>query len=182
MNDTDNYNPCLPILFTAEQDITITFDADNINDLSDWYPKELCQNQTYVNQYMFDGAGSLTITNLIINDYTIRDDSYALIRTSNENYNATVKCIDCRFRNIETTSGVDRSALLYTYSNIILIGSEFVNISISHVYLICAGYVDDADRSDETPRLISIEQTIYQNIATHVHSMLYIAHSDHDVK
>ena len=25
-----------------QQDVIITFDADNINDFNDWYPEELC--------------------------------------------------------------------------------------------------------------------------------------------
>ena len=79
LNHQHNYNPCLPISFASEYDITLTFDSDNINAFNDWYPTQLCENQVYKNEYMFDGAGSFTISNLIINDYIIHNGSYSFI-------------------------------------------------------------------------------------------------------
>ena len=185
MNDTDNYNPCLPILFTAEQDITITFDADNINDFSDWYPKELCENQTYINEYMFDGFGTIEFTNLIISDQYIHNDSYSLIRTTEDNFNGTIKCIDCTFRNI-TSEGI---SIIITYSNIFLVNNEFSNIELMGNPSICfycqetpaviyADYI--YEYNEYTPRLITIQQSLFTNISVYT-SLVNILWNERDV-
>ena len=182
LNHQQNYNPCLPISFAAEYDITLTFDPDNINNLNDWYPTQLCESQVYKNQYMFDGAGSFTISNLIIIDYTIHNESYSFIRTDALYNNATIKCINCTFKNITSTANVDLESLFLTYSNIFLIDNEFIDVNIYNINsLIRADYSDDAGTEDKTPRAITIERSIFTNI-TSLGSIVLISYATRDVK
>eukprot|EP01084_Bolivina_argentea_P132732 234232_1 len=68
------YHPCLMKPFNKSIDITITFNTHFIRSMNDWFPFHLClgnhSQSVYNNAFLFDGATSLTINNLIINGLT----------------------------------------------------------------------------------------------------------------
>ena len=71
LNNTNHWNPCIPMPFKYRMPITITFNSTNWRY---WYPKKTCDYRNnsdfYSNTYLFDGGG-LTVQNLYINDYEI---------------------------------------------------------------------------------------------------------------
>ena len=79
LNNTDAWNPCIPMPFsgTKYMYINITFINNIYNNFRDWYPLEICDYpdnfKKYKNEFLFDGrtAVALVINNLNINNYII---------------------------------------------------------------------------------------------------------------
>ena len=64
-------NQYLPITFSTLHHIKIDFNMINIQQFNDWFPATCVDSSNTIDgQYMFQGGASLTITNLIITDYT----------------------------------------------------------------------------------------------------------------
>ena len=129
-NDTDNYNPCLPLPFTVNTAITITFNNTNISDFEQWYPMKICEQLQilYRNEYFFDSkTSSITINNLRISDYNLSENLIkGLIRVSDDSSSLT--CNQCRFTNISA----NEKSLNTAKFRMIFENSEFINIQTSY--------------------------------------------------
>eukprot|EP01084_Bolivina_argentea_P141866 249271_1 len=116
-NNTE-YNPCFPKPFDSTKKITISFNVENMNS---WLSMNQCNvfNQTYSkSKYIFDGAGSMILNNLMINNYD--GSKYGIIRTW---YNMTIN--HSVFNNITTTNN---NALFLTASTFYSDNNTFYNI------------------------------------------------------
>ena len=75
LNNTNKWNPCIPMPFVGNKGIFITFANNGYNSFRDWYPLEICDYPNnfanYKNQYLFDGGHSFFIYNLTIDNYII---------------------------------------------------------------------------------------------------------------
>eukprot|EP01084_Bolivina_argentea_P282731 484023_1 len=164
LNNTNNYDPCLPKPFDYSKQITLTFQNSS---LSNWFPQDICdQNNTiYANEYMFDG-GSIHINNLIINDYTTMkaNNLYGIIR------GVKCKCNGCRFQNILSTN--KNNPLFYTMSDIYLFNNKFIDI-YSPINLIFANHNNQAN---QPRRYIVFNRTSFINVITE-ESILYMSSS-----
>ena len=88
LNNTNQWNPCIPMPFEKDTIINITFVDNGYNNFRDWYPSQICDYPynfvNYKNKYLFhrknDAAGffyegtSLNIHHLSIHDYIINDN------------------------------------------------------------------------------------------------------------
>eukprot|EP01084_Bolivina_argentea_P039831 73601_1 len=172
-----NHNPCLPLPFDYNMKINILFNTSTINKMNDWFPQTICNDtdNTYSNEYMFDGANELTINNLIINDYPILSTTHNLEGIMRSLYfDAIIKCNYCKFINIESTND---NPLFHSMSSIIFVDNQFINISKPN-----GGNIIFADHSldmDDAVRLFIINRTIFVNVIT-VESFLNIARSSND--
>eukprot|EP01084_Bolivina_argentea_P047931 88365_1 len=127
LQNTDNYDPCLPIPFDGEKQITIQFITEQIMD--DLFPKDICDldNNIYLNEYIFDGGNVLNIIYWNVNSYTSHtNSSYGLIRNF-DNLNASVICNSCVFSNISWMNQNVKS-LFYISSSFYLRNVTFSNI------------------------------------------------------
>ena len=136
-NQTDSdYNLCIPEPIPFDKRVTITF-SSNITSFRDWFPSICTNGSDYDNVYMFDGAQTWTIHNLIVEDY-IASDYYYIMRGQSEY--ADIECIDCRFSNI--TNDRSTNHLFDTFGSLHFYNSEFEGIvtesnpmiSASHSY------------------------------------------------
>ena len=178
-NNTNNWDPCIPKPFnTNSTSITITFDSNNINDLNDWYPMEICYNNSnkYKNEYLFDGAKSLIINNLIVNNFVISstyNNYYTLIR-SIDYFDASIQCRNCKFVNI---SGTVSKPLLGTMGSVHLFDCQFFNVSVS-TNILYGQHV--LDYSDHAVRKFVLKNTSFSAIKAY--SILTTTPSRNDVK
>eukprot|EP01083_Nonionella_stella_P074841 203121_1 len=174
-SNTNTYDPCVPIPFQTSYDVSITFDDNMITNLLDWYPLHICQNHSlsYHNEYMFEGGRSLTINNLIINDYAITDanDTYSIIR-SVDYYNASILCNNCTFRNV--TSTIYEFPLIHSISSIRLHNNRFSQIQSDGNNI----FADHYANMDYATRHITIHQTLFQDISSE--SIVNVKRSSND--
>ena len=89
LNNTNNWNPCLPMQFKMSDDgsVDIEFLSKHDSIWRYWYPLNTCDYQNnsvnYNNEYLFDGD-DISITNLRISDYMINDQrNYPIARGTN---------------------------------------------------------------------------------------------------
>ena len=77
LNNTNNWNPCIPMPFDNSIDIILIF--NKYSNFRDWYPLQICDFPNnfvnYKNEYLFDGGYFLIINNLNINNYVINDNT-----------------------------------------------------------------------------------------------------------
>ena len=80
-----NWNPCLPIPFSIDTSVTITFDGPAFENWRNWYPLEICDYQKntikYDNDCLFKGD-KLTLNNLTMDNYFVDDNTNYIIMTS----------------------------------------------------------------------------------------------------
>ena len=126
LSNTNNWDPCIPITFNRRSTITITFNSDIINDSRDWYPSQLCNNNSsgskYLNEYLFDGGRSLIINNLIIRNYVSASTNYrnySFIRSIGY-HDASITCNNCSFINISSIHKYffNSMASIYLFNNL----------------------------------------------------------------
>ena len=179
LNNTNNWDPCIPMTFHNNFSITIGFDNDFIDNFADWYPLEICNynNKTlnYRNEYLFDGGKSITINNLIIDNYFIADNNksnYPFIR-SIDYYNASVTCNNCSLINISSNA----QYLFNTIGSIYLFNNLFMNVVTSQQIIYGQ---HDYFAADLAHRQITIEATSFSNITAY--SVIETAPSTNDVK
>eukprot|EP01083_Nonionella_stella_P008944 25907_1 len=180
------HDPCLPMPFASNLQVTITFNAANIHDLDDWYPRNICENDTnknYKNEYMFDGGKSLKINNLVINNYGTKH-FYPFIRSTLD-YNASITCIQCRFESIvyDTWDGTHSNPLFHTIASIYIIRSSFINLDTSITWRFTSTFVYpplvycDAGRLiRDAERFFYFIESVFINI-THIQSIVDIKYS-----
>ena len=134
MNNTNNWSPCLPISFivNVNTSINIKFDPYYIQEFTDWYPLNMCNNlndhRTYRNEYFFDSTNSIIINNLIINKHygTYYHSEIGFIRSTG--YDTSVlACVDCNFVNISSPI----SSLFTAVGSISLFENHFSSINTS---------------------------------------------------
>ena len=127
-NNTHNQNPCIPIPFNSNQIITITFNQQITS--NHWYPLFICHAQTtwnYQNEYIFDGGLSMTLNNIILNNYYITNISnYPIVRSS-DHYNGTISINNGIFTNITSIS--ESNPLFDTMASIYIHDAIFKDIS-----------------------------------------------------
>eukprot|EP01084_Bolivina_argentea_P279301 477485_1 len=159
LQNTNRFDPCLPVTFNNDIHITISFNKTLINDMNHWYPRKICENdRNYKNKYMFEGGKSLTINNLFINNYPLINDTYKSYNFA-KCYSNTVgiSCINCIFNNIIS---INNYPLFYTFSEIHLIHNEFTNLTVSDDF-IYAYFRDDLYYGN---RFFRIQNTSFVNI------------------
>ena len=176
--DTTIWDPCIPMTFYSSAEITIIFNSDNIQNFNDWYPKEVCgvNNNTfnYQNEYLFDGAASLFIQNLIVNNYVItneNDRQYLFIR-STDYYAAYIQCHNCSFINISSSNS---NPFFDTLSSIVFYNSQFINVSSSSD-IIYAQHLD----LENAARTFAIWNTVFSYVTAN--TILTTTQSTDDVK
>eukprot|EP01084_Bolivina_argentea_P153048 266876_1 len=157
-------HPCLLSPIRMNLDLIVTFD-DVIVDFTDWYP-DVCnqyQNIQYENQYMFHGGKSLTLNNLIIQDYYLSNDTqyktYPFIKNYGIDYNSSIICNNCNFVNIISSMNI---ALFDTMSSIQFINTQFINITASANII----YVWHMPSYQDPIRRFFFEYTSFINIIT----------------
>lgn len=142
--DDNNWDPCIPTPFVNDSKIwgviiTFTFDPVNIQNMNDWYPFQVCnksENITkYRNKYLFDmGYAHGIFNNLIINDYTINNNTNYPIITSKGilqilGHTAQIILNNVSIHNVSSSIS---SALVDTFAAIDIIKSEFMDITVSN--------------------------------------------------
>ena len=177
LDNTNNWDPCIPMTFSNEYKITINFNANHIKNLIDWYPAEICNNDkngmSYTNEYLFDGGKSLTINNLTINNYFLSDNhsgNYPFIR-SIDYYDASITCNDCSFINISSKD----QPLFNSMASIYLYNNTFNHVTTSQD--IIYAHHDDLDAAT---REFKIERTTFSHITAN--SILEAGDSQNDVR
>ena len=154
----NNWDPCLPITFNNKTSITITFNQDLIKNFVDWYPIQICNNYTtYKNEYIFDGGKSLTLNNMIINNYY--NTNYSFIR-SIDYFDALILCKNCSFINISSSN--IQKPLFNTIASIFFYDNIFINIT-SSVSII---YAQHKSTTDYATRHFTFENTLFSHITT----------------
>ena len=159
MDDTNGYDPCLPLPFINSRDITIEFDSTQITNMNQWLPINICNGSYYLyhNDFLFDGGKSLIINNLIITNYS----NYPFIR-SIDYFDASITCNYCIFKNIYTQSS---DSLIDSRSSIYLSNTEFINIQVSIAESIIYSHPDDYETSAE--RNLMLIDTVFRNIKSY---------------
>eukprot|EP01084_Bolivina_argentea_P139386 245216_1 len=144
----DRYDPCLPVLLADDESITITFNSTNIIQFSQWFPENICdfenEKKIFLNTYMFDGGKTLTINNLIVDNYKLKSRLGLIASTY---YNASIQCNNCVFENI--ISYHYNNPLLYSMSSIQLLNNQFINVYSNGDIIYCTHnfvYADNAVR------------------------------------
>eukprot|EP00485_Elphidium_margaritaceum_P015027 CAMPEP_0202729254 /NCGR_PEP_ID=MMETSP1385-20130828/186035_1 /ASSEMBLY_ACC=CAM_ASM_000861 /TAXON_ID=933848 /ORGANISM="Elphidium margaritaceum" /LENGTH=1552 /DNA_ID=CAMNT_0049395511 /DNA_START=49 /DNA_END=4707 /DNA_ORIENTATION=- len=164
--DTGGYDPCLPVPFSVELAIEIVFDALQITVMSDWYPS-VCPdtNTIYANEYLFEGGQSLSLRNLVVNDYTITDDSYyPIIKGSFEYFNTSVACHDCVFERIVSSVTNAEKPLIYSRVSLELRNNRWADIACSTSLLWSrVGFISTVDYRN-TIRVVAITNSVFTNI------------------
>eukprot|EP01084_Bolivina_argentea_P309866 536024_1 len=164
LNNTHNWDPCIPTRFYGNKSLAITFNIEYINHLRDWYPLEICSqplvHTNYKNQYLFDGGNTIIINNLIIDDYSIDGKrSYPFIQSA-EYINASVTCNNCSFINISSSN---TNPLLVTNASIYIINNLFLNV------VTVGEIISDRPMRDigwVYSRHLKIQDSIFRNIAS----------------
>ena len=173
LNNTNNWNPCIPIKFYGNKSITITFKGSSIN----WYPLKICDYQNnsmyYKNEYLFDGGKSLIINNLNINNYTINNNTNYPIVRSIEYVGASIVINNGSFINISSTIN---NSLFWTRLDLHIKSTSFSNIQVSNS--VFYGYHDLHPGS--STRSITFESDSFYNLSAAI--MYQASKSDNDVK
>ena len=144
--------------FNTSKSMIITFNSE----FRDWYPLKICdkENNTiqYNNEYLFDGAKSITINNININHYIINyNRNYPILR-SNDWFNASITVNNATFVNI--TSFIE-NPLFYTKSSIHIINGFVININVSNIIF----YASHSTQPDYATRVIIFEANVFQNVS-----------------
>lgn len=166
LDNTKGWNPCIPMTFTEDKTIVITF--DNTKTWRNWYPLDICDYpnnaEKYQNEYLFDGAKSLTFNNLTISDYTIdHSTNYPIVRSvastqlRDPSAVITIEIINATLANISSSI---TQPLFYSISNIHIINSHFSNLEVLDVIFYGYGYVGQI----ESPRSFIFSGSIFANI------------------
>eukprot|EP01084_Bolivina_argentea_P281231 481144_1 len=174
LNNTNGFNPCLPIPFSSNKSIIITFNQTKITEFNQWFPKTICDfvndNKTYLNKYMFDGGHYLTINNLIIQNYTLKNNLNGFITSSNW-FNATIKCDNCLFINIIS---LNAHPIFYSMSSIVLSRNILLNLHTIGDIIYC----DHSANIDHAIRQFVIQTTSFVNVSAN--SFLNVSWSYND--
>ena len=174
LNNTNQWNPCLPLPFDYTRSITITFHSTNWRD---WYPYITCDYRSnteyYKNTYLFDGGSSLILNYLNMNDYEIDNNTNYPIISTMRYYNASITINHGSFTNI--TSMIP-AALFSSRSSIYVSNTSFINIMVSGIMF----YGYHALISDYASRAFIFETTLFQNVSAQM--ILQLTYSDSDVK
>eukprot|EP01084_Bolivina_argentea_P139385 245215_1 len=169
----DRYDPCLPVLLADDESITITFNSTNIIQFSQWFPENICdfenEKKIFLNTYMFDGGKTLTINNLIVNNYKLKS-RFGLIASTY--YNASIQCNNCVFDNI--TSYNNTNPLLYSKSSIQLLNNQFINVYSNGDIIYCTHSFD----VDFAIRQFIIQTTSFINV--YADSIVNMSYSPND--
>lgn len=139
---TIEYNPCIPKSFNVTDNddylrITITFDA-NITSMREWYPRNICDHQNksnYRNTHLFHlrdiytiySNSSLTINNLIIDNYQISaDTNYPILWGRN----CDIHINNALFSNITSSSAIKLFDTSTPANTVFITHTQFENIVI----------------------------------------------------
>ena len=167
----NDYNPCLPETMHSDKVLTITF-LPNITRFGDWFHPNCRIYTDYSNEYMFDGAQTWNIHNLIVENYVITD-GYGLVRT--ESYHGEIACTQCLFINIQNAGSVH---LFETWGSFHFGDSKFIEITLDGSYLVNADHYSSTSGGN---REFVITETNFVNITTPDH-LIYFHYSWNDVK
>lgn len=144
--------------------------------MKQWYPDICCTliPDNYKNKYLFEGGKSLTINNLIINNYNITNDkNYPFIKSSSH-YGADVVCNNCKMVNI--TSSIQQ-ALIFTDCNLLISTSIISNLYVTGAIILA----DHWYQPDFAARKLEIIWTIFSYIES-TDSLFILTSSHNDVK
>ena len=176
-NNASQYHPCLPVPFTINGSVTITFDSNAIQSFDSWYPLGICQNVStnsimYLKKYMLDAQSNLIVKNLIIESYQF--SLLSIIRT--KDYTASAMCNHCSFINISSSN---QETLFQAKFAINFWNTQFLNVNTtSQTIMEIAEHVYQP--SFNLGRKFILNNTIFSNIVAD--EILTITPSDQDVK
>ena len=137
-DNTNKFNPCIPMTFNSDKSISITFDICDYED----------NTFGFQNEYLFDGGSSVIINKLTITDYII---------TQQRNYPISVN--NASMSNINASMS---KPLFYIGASIYIFNTSFDNIDASDV--IFYGYHDWS--ADHATRIISFKTTSFENLTS----------------
>eukprot|EP01083_Nonionella_stella_P046425 124337_1 len=174
-DNTNNYDPCLPIPFDPTRHIFIMFNSTLIQDTIDWYPYHLCNKKRYKNDFLFAGGRYMSLSNLVIKNYAItnKNGSYPLIRSGLTPI-AEVMCDTCTFQNI--TSSITEKPLIYTAGRIQFSNTQCIDIYAESRFI----YAHHGDDLTMAPRSIVIKESSFDNVYA-VKPFIYFWPSNNDV-
>eukprot|EP01084_Bolivina_argentea_P308894 534224_1 len=155
---TVNMNPCIPFPISTigwYTNLNVKFDSVRVQAMHDWYPKELCENNTigplfpgivFWNKVFFSSfvtnemESNLIIDNLVIDSYAFDggdSTEWYIVKSSSK-----FICNNCTFSNITIHSGHQK---VNNYSALIVAAEmELYNCSFRHIsYISSTEYVDD---------------------------------------
>ena len=159
VNDTSDYDPCLPMPFSAHNEsyISITFD-ESIITMDQWLPRNICEhNQTYCNQFLFYGLSGLILNNLIINNYSITNNhNYPFIYLNPSKTGKILQLNDCIFK--EITSSISSEPLITTGIQTHVKDSKFIDVSAMDTIIVVQ------DKSEHNDPLLSIQRCTFNRI------------------
>eukprot|EP01084_Bolivina_argentea_P136517 240423_1 len=167
-NNPNNHNPCLPVTFSETKQIHITFNASIITDFSTWFPPNICFGP-YSNEYMFDGAKTLSLNNLVVNNARI---NIGVIRSKYDN--TTIACYNCTFINVSATT---IHALFHTHSSVYFVDTIFNTITTLQ-NIVHADHILEKSQ-DNAERIITIQRSSFNNINAQ-QSLLNLERSGND--
>ena len=162
LQNTNHFDPCLPITFSSDKTITISFSNTNTEICNNYYP-EICNYTSnslyYTNtKYMFNGGKSIIINNLCINDYVIAENRNYPIVESMGFYDASIIINYGSFRNISSSI---TSPLFDSNSNIHIRNSSFIDIKIDNAMF----YGYHGPIQDVATRSFVFETSFFQNVS-----------------
>ncbi len=164
IGNSEQYHPCFARPFNSTAIVQINFDG--YIDSNQWIPA-ICYNQsnneTYLNEYIFDGAASLTLNNIIFCNQNLT--TYGLVRS------VQIDCMNCKFMKITQSVG----PLFYTGSTIYLESNLFSDIQLITNFI----YVDGTDYGKT--RELLINNSIFTNLLSS-QSFFHMSYSLSDVK
>ena len=131
LNNTNQWNPCIPITFHDALSVTFKFYA---NDWKNWYPVNICDFENnknyYRNEHLFDGGISLTLINLTIADYNIQiNRNYPIMRAPNH-LKAAINILSASLINISSDieDALFSSSFVFHVENVTFIGIDAVGV------------------------------------------------------
>ena len=148
LNNTNQWNPCIPMPFGHDNIINITFVDNENNDFRDWYPLQICDYphnvENYKNEYLFDQVNnqptfateiyhekSLNIHNLVIHDYIINvNRNYPIARNTPH----MEEDLTFHYGSFINITKVIIDALFHTGSKSSFYNSLFSNISAEMIF------------------------------------------------
>ena len=136
MNNTNKWNPCIPMPFAENKQISIIFADNGYNSFRKWYPLQICDFPNsfvnYRNEYLFDGGEYLIINNLNIQNYIINDTTNYPIAISKNIWGRFFSIHHGVFSNI---SSATTDPLFYSnYATNTFNNSLFSNISAQMIF------------------------------------------------
>ena len=103
-DNTNKFNPCIPMIINDDKSISITF-GDNI--WKEWYPINICDHDNntfgFQNEYLFDGGSYVILSVLIITDYIITQQRNYPILRSDIYYNSSITVNNGSITNINSS-------------------------------------------------------------------------------